>query len=354
MKHKQQESNIMKWCYYAVTPRSVFRSVCNSIDGKRCHTMSKFSFTNLEKKEKTVAVSEQSGRKIKNAINWLVAAAVPKRVYVKESGKNYWFKVNFITLTIPKKEIDNASYIYHNAFKRKKIINEVKVPFSFEEIEALFNKEFDAKCKQMLNNFITTAKNKWNLKNYFWKAETTKEGIIHFHLTTDTFLHHKSLRLTWNRILTNNGLTDEFYQAHHHRQPPSTEVKAVIKVNNIAGYLLKYLSKSQGDRRIVSGRSWGCNYELSYDNRPKVDCPLAVSSNYDNQLFSKGMNFLNIYFPVDSMGVSRVLGELFLMGENVWKSLTRGGIRKEYEDHLFSIRYQLQQLFFEVDTFAVS
>lgn len=99
--------------------------------------------------------------------------------------------------------------------------------------------------KQLLQPFIRLLRNKWNIQNYLWKAEAQDNGNIHFHITTDRFIHWEEIRNTWNTI--QETLTDKEGKGYISRSkstnPNSTDVHAVYKVKNLASYLCKYISK---------------------------------------------------------------------------------------------------------------
>ena len=45
--------------------------------------------------------------------------------------------------------------------------------------------------------------------------------------------------------------------------PNSTDIHAVIKTDQIAKYMVKYMLKSQPDRRLITGNLWYCSPGLS-------------------------------------------------------------------------------------------
>lgn len=165
---------------------------------------------NLLENDRKGKLSRKAVQGLRNSINWLCLAAKKKHVFDKQAKKSFNFKVNFITLTLP----------------------DTKEPIKSPALQ-----------KQLLNPFLTYMRKYHSLKNYVWRLEFQANGKLHIHLTTDTFLHLAIIRETWNRLLDKYGYLDEFYKKHGHKNPNSTDVHATKKINNIAAYLAKYMSK---------------------------------------------------------------------------------------------------------------
>lgn len=200
-------------------------------------------------------ISANASRKIRNAIEWLLAAAEEKYVYSKRTKKFHKWKLSFLTLTLP-----TQSHLT------------------------------DIEVKSILNSFLTLAKYNYGLKSYVWKAEPQRRGVIHFHLTSDCYMWKESVRFEWNRLLSKSGLLNG------HPDAPSTKIHSTYKVKNMAAYLTKYFCKpdpratkppykpkmpgieyqcrghvdmhpldlnSLAYIRPIGGRLWGCSQTLS-------------------------------------------------------------------------------------------
>lgn len=283
-------------------------------------------------------LSKTSATKLKNAINWLTAAAPMKTVYHKPSGQKFKFKLNFITLTIP----TTAHTISDEEFKKK-----------------------------LLHNFLNTARHKFGLKNYVWKVEAQRNGNIHAHLTTDTFIHYADLSKVWNKILSNYGLMQAYtdkhkdmtfeeynkkYNSENKRsldqvktawekgqnsgwtQPNSTDVKAVHKIDDIAAYLIKYMAKSEEGKRTIKGRLWGCSYNLSQANNLTVEVRPDNEKSILTPLMQKEIDFKPIEIKDKLTGLPRKIGECFLYALKDWGNLIKGELNDIYSEHLFFIR----------------
>lgn len=251
------------------------------------------------------AVSNKASKKIRSAIEWLTASAQTKLVFVKDLKRNVKFKVNFITLTLPSSQ-----------------------------------GQFDDKFvkKHFLAPFIKRLKRRNDVSNYVWKAETQKNGNIHFHIVTDKFIHYMAVRNMWNDVLRKNGLLKEFASKHGHSNANSSDIHSVKNVNNLAAYLIKYFTKNDSERRNIDGRLWGCSYSLSRAN----SCKISVSAN-DIKTVTKGLSieqlkYNSIESKPDSMGNSFKIGDMYYINPGQWGVDIKGKIFQEYTEHCAQIR----------------
>jgi hypothetical protein len=176
-------------------------------------------------------------------------------------GKSYKFKVAFITLTLPSKQIHSDNYIKETC----------------------------------LNQLLVELRIRYKVRNYLWRAEKQKNGNIHFHILVDKFIPWSELRDRWNRIINKLGYVDNYrtemkewhkngfnvrkdllkhwdyqkqikaYQKgkiNDWSSPNSTDIHSLHKINNVKDYICKYCTKNETNSE-VQGRMWGCNYELS-------------------------------------------------------------------------------------------
>ena len=206
-------------------------------------------------------VSQQARRKVGKAVEYLLYMANDKVLPDTAHGKCYNFKLAFITLTLPSKQIHSD--------------NQIK----------------DA-C---LNQFLIEIRNRYKVRNYLWRAEKQKNNNIHFHILVDKFIPWSELRDRWNRIINKLGYVERYREEMNrfHKEgfqvrkellqhwdyqkqikayqkgkindwasPNSTDIHSLYRVNNVKDYVCKYCTKNE-DNKEVSGRMWGCNYELS-------------------------------------------------------------------------------------------
>lgn len=177
----------------------------------------------------TGKISNYSRKRLKRAIELIVAIARDKDAKAFRTGKTYKFKLNFITFTLPAAQGTNT----------------------------------DKTIKKSLDLWIKRAKRKHGLRSYVWRAEVQGNGNIHFHMITDTFIRWDHIRNDWNSCLNKSGLIDAFAAKHGHRNPNSTDVHAIKKIKNLSAYFVKYMSKDHKDgERKLEGKVWDCSKNL--------------------------------------------------------------------------------------------
>lgn len=170
-------------------------------------------------------LSINSGRKMKRCIQWLIACSDYKKSWETKKNAYVDYRVNHATLT-------------------------------FHE-----NMQNDDKAREILSNWIDTAKYRWNMRQYVWKAEPQERGAIHFHLTSNVYIPHKELNYTWNRAQRKAGL----YNVNGN----GTDIHAVTEELNLLDYFSNYLTdkeKHEG-RRKIGGRLWGSSRDLTEAGR---------------------------------------------------------------------------------------
>lgn len=200
----------------------------------------------------TGILSPSAKKKLIRAINLLVAIAEPKKAIHFETGKEFTFRVNFITLTLPAPQ------------------------------GSITDKELKQKC---LKQWLEYWKDQLPGMSYVWRAERQKNGNLHFHLVSDRYLHYKRIRETWNRCLESTGLINRFEEKHGHRHPNSTDVHAVKHVRNLGAYIAKYMSKTESKAQPIQGRVWDCSKNL----KRKDTCSFPASST-DHEQFAALMD----------------------------------------------------------------
>lgn len=266
---------------------------------------------NLLQNKHNSKLSDKAIKRIKSAINWLVASAKEKKVYNAATKKHYNFKVNLITLTLP----DTSVKINEHAFKTK-----------------------------LMHPFFMYMKKYYKLNNYVWKIEFQNNGKLHVHITTDSFISHHVIRSTWNRLLKNNNYLVEFEKKFKHDNPNSIDVHAVWKVKNLGAYLAKYMSKNEQNTEIINGRIWGCSHELSDKNK----CVLGVDRDECHEVLRPLMNpnieYKEIVSQDATTGKIYRNAELFFIKLEHWHSIIHGKIKEAYDLHRFHIRNGIPKL----------
>lgn len=272
---------------------------------RRKSTLQKRNEANLLDNTHKGKLSVKSISKLRNAVNWLVESAMWKPLYWKDENKWIYFKVNFITLTIPKQK------------------------------DGDINGEL---LQKLLHTFLVYSRKYFYLHNYVWKVEQGSLGKIHIHLTTDTFIHWRKLRDCWNRILMKEGLSDNYFSQHGHYDPNSTDVHSVKSIKNLSAYLCKYMSKDTGLNEKYNKRIWGCNQMLSSSNKCQYIADMCEVSEVLKPLFNKEIRWDLIKSKPDSLGNVKSMGEIFFMNPKSWSILTGKLLHKVYNEHRWRIR----------------
>lgn len=284
-------------------------------------------------------LSKKSITKLRNSINWLVASSKKKKVYSEKRKRHYYFKVNFVTLTLP----SSVQYISDHKFK-----------------------------SVLLHNFINQMRYRYGLKNFVWKVETQENGNIHAHFTTDTFLPWDGVRFVWNRILIKNDLMHEYTNKHlamsfddynktynaegkHDievvrkryekgvsegwQNPNSTDVHAVYKVKDIAAYLATYMSKKEEGRRAITGRLWSCSYSISEANKQYISMPYDYDPIVIDEMYNSTFTTLPIEIKDKETGEMFKIGEMFTYRPEEVKKIKNTRFAEFYKKILFKIRH---------------
>lgn len=286
-------------------------------------------------------ISAKAKRRLTNSVNWLISSAKTKTVFSKSTGKNYSFKVSFITLTLPC--LDHG--LSDAAFKNK-----------------------------LLHTFISNARNKWQMVNFVWKCEAQKNGNIHVHITTDVFINWQELRSTWNKILSTYGLIEIYCNKHKNMpfeeynflynpsndidietmriryeagkkcnwtNPNTTDVHSVHKVKDIGAYLAKYFEKEEVGRRRIIGRVWSCSYSLSSKNKLVVEAVGSDVSNAASDLYHPDIKQKEIIQTNKLTGAQWVVGVIYFYKLSDWGKIIKNTLLAEYNAFRFSIRNNL-------------
>lgn len=150
-------------------------------------------------------ISTKATTRLRNAIELLVNASELKELYIWQENKRVNFRISFITLTLPSKQVHDDSTIYN----------------------------------KLLKPFVRWWRDRNPSLLYVWKAEKQDNGNVHYHLTTNSFIHHRTLRNRWNTICNTLGYCDRAGL----NDPNSTDVHAVRDIQNLAKYLSNYFTK---------------------------------------------------------------------------------------------------------------
>ena len=217
-------------------------------------------------------ISDQARKNIANKVNWLFLMAKPRYVLTASKKEIFNFKVNFLTLTLPSKQVHNTEFITKNCF----------------------------------NQFLTEIRQQFQMENYVWRLEFQGNGNLHYHIVTDTYIDYHIVQKIWNRILSKFGYIQEYTKKfskmslseyamnttkngkldwkiiadryakgkrEHWKNAPSIDVKVCTNNQSIAKYLGKYFGKGKDTNPICNEldneansfgiRLWFCSRSLS-------------------------------------------------------------------------------------------
>ncbi len=260
--------------YNEVLIRNLERGTLESITRTRTPIINFDTFEEVKLKRKfhNFKISDQARKNIANKVNWLFLMAKPRYVLTASKKEIFNFKVNFMTLTLPSKQLHNTEFITKNCF----------------------------------NQFLTEIRQQFNMENYVWRLEFQGNGNLHYHIVTDTYCDYFTARTIWNRILNKYGYvsayTEKFSKmslseyamntAKHEKldwnkiaeryakgkrekwkNPNSIDVEVCTNDKSIAKYLGKYFGKGKDANPVCNEldneansfaiRLWFCSRSLS-------------------------------------------------------------------------------------------
>lgn len=275
-----QNSEIDYSCYYIPTlkmdpEKIVFYSQVISDRPKFRFDFSSMIAESEKRSPYSGDITESSKRRMKKALNLLFYISKRKWVYNPTTKKNISIRIVLQTLTL-------------SAEQGHLTDREIK--------------------KELLEPYLRKMRGK-GMKNYVWKAERQKNGNIHFHILTDTFIPAGEIRMIWNRLQWKLGFITQFYEKHGHYDPNSTDVKKVESEKGMVNYMLKYMLKpvdkdnEEESQEITeqydTGKIWDCSLNLKIKNDTEL---IVEREHYDKieQGISTGdiKEFKSDYFTI--------------------------------------------------------
>jgi hypothetical protein len=183
-------------------------------------------------------MSDKANKRVRLAIDWLINISKEKPLIKKGVKTSFNFKLNFITLTLSSKQRHSDNVIKH----------------------------------ELLNQFLTELRTKHKCTNYLWRAESQRNGNIHFHLVTDVFIPWRVLRSDWNRIQEKLGYCSAYTAKTGNSDPNSTDVHSINDVKNLSAYLAKYCTKNSKGYVVMATKAspepFRPRFILNYKHEP--------------------------------------------------------------------------------------
>lgn len=231
-------------------------------------------------------VSKHAKRKMTKAIDYLVNTTHTRKQYEPRLNKTIVFKATFLTLTLPSSQVHDD----------KTIINKCLDPF----------------LREIIKYHV--------VKKYVWRAEKQKNGNIHFHILTDSFIPYYEIRDRWNRIVNRLGYVNRYQEKNGRKQPNSTDIHSLRKIKNLKSYMIKYMTKDEkcktnndgikaqekhegnlphDDTAQQTGRIWGCSHNLSKIQGYRTEIDNETAEQIEKLLKSdKAKTYSGDYFTV--------------------------------------------------------
>lgn len=248
--------------------------------------------------------------------------------------------------------------------------------------------EIKRKC---LSPFIQRVVNEYGVKHYYWKAEAQKNGNIHFHVIFDKFVSWLVIRKLWNLQLDKLGYITKYsenqkefysngfkmsanvldvrsydvqYNAYKKNKengfldPNSIDVHSFRDIRNVAAYVVKYMCKEEGYRKIV-GRLHGYSDGIGFLNNFKIEADRHVNRLRDTLIKDASVKCLlkercAIYI-VDSVSYLKNKSSFIL---NKLKDFVSGNYNKLYgtvievvEEIVKPVEYHLVSKLVQLDLF---
>lgn len=188
-------------------------------------------------------ISDNAYRNLKQKINWLYYLSKARYIKTYSHKKIFNFKIGFITFTLPSKQQHPTTVITSECF----------------------------------NQCLTELRQRTGMENYVWRLEFQKNGNVHYHLVTDTYLDYFFVQKIWNRCLEKLGYVSTYSdkmskltlmqyvnlrnkksevsfndcakayargKIEKWRNPNSVDVKSCTSGKAIANYISKYFAKT--------------------------------------------------------------------------------------------------------------
>jgi hypothetical protein len=277
--------------------------------GENQSKISEKQMNNLKDNKTKGVMSKRSKQKLKESVNWLVVAAEKKNLKSLKFNQVVKFKINFITLTIPP-QLDNM-------------------------IE-------EKKFKTILNTWLTYHRKFSNLNNYVWKIEKHKDGRLHIHILTDTFIHYKNVRDSWNLILKRNGLLEFHFTKFNNYEPNSTDIHSIQKVKKVAAYVCKYMAKDNKEDLLYNGRVWSCSSKISVVVGNCLNVSPDKIGNVLKPIFQHVIDYIRIETPPDKFGRRFEVAMFYLINPSDWFKLKGSYLYDYFKELVIYLRNNKQ------------
>jgi hypothetical protein len=235
-----------------------------------------------------------SKKRLERVITLLVQSSKRKWIFNEVTGREQLHQISFITLTIA---TDEQNLTAKEAYER------------------------------LLKHFLQWMRRTAGAKTYVWKAELQRRGQIHYHITTPTFVNFQAIRDKWNNLQRQAGLLEGYYRKKGHYDPNSTDVHEVYKLKDVAGYLIKEITKNVQNETATTGKIWDCSENLKAN---KYFC-VPLTGEVDRKLQEQAEARRTVTFQGDYFALIHLCDVPL---EEIFNSLTL----REFTNYINSIR----------------
>lgn len=124
--------------------------------------------------------------------------------------------------------------------------------------------------EELIKKLLQWLKYNFKVRDYIWKFEWQRRGQGHWHIFVDKFCPVDQVRTYWLNALTENGLTEKWYQENDYDPSSSCKIKGMRNENELKFYLNKYLSKKYQNEEKTEGRLWGASAHIKKSRLPHL------------------------------------------------------------------------------------
>lgn len=319
--------------YYSLTPSQI--TLFERPNSCRFSERQMSTFDNLKNNEnKYYELSTHSRKRLKRSIDFLLYT----------SKKKSTLGSKFISKEI-NTEIDKQTGTLH-----KNKIN-FKLTFITLTLSATQHNTDEEIKSKLLNNFLTSARRKWNMKDYIWKAEKQENGNIHFHILSNNYIKHQELRAEWNKIQNKPGFNyvnlhsqnmQEYFKdgfrifinskrtieqqleayntnkAINWTNPNSTDIHSLYKIKNISAYMSKYLAKAVTKTdRVKQLEKLYSDLQIQQDTFKSNEVRELFNPDYDNIQAEIEINIKNIESQIQELKNKGVSGKIWAQSQSL-------------------------------------
>lgn len=172
-------------------------------------THQRYDFAESERQPYAGGFSPHARKRLMSAIDILIQRNPTRTIYNPISQTEHQFNINFTTLTISSDNLIGARRAYD----------------------------------ELLSKWLRYMRDKYDLREYVWKAELQERGQLHYHVCGNQFIPWQVIRWKWNSLQKKAGLLNDYARKNGNFNPNSTDIHAVEKQEDLLGYISKEIGK---------------------------------------------------------------------------------------------------------------